>query len=166
MSSPSAKVATTLVTGASASAREQAIAALLADLPAHPPPPLPDRPDPHRSGAPAGVLSNSSSSSSAGAALPAASPARLESAVILEGMAASSTPLVSTPSLQVVRIAPGCLCCDGNLVLRVTLNRLLRQRPRRLYIGLARSEHLDQLRSWLQDAPYDQLLALNPDIQT
>lgn len=149
MSSTSAKVATTLVTGASASAREQAISALL------------DLPDAHHAARPAGAPANSSSSSS-----PGASSLRLDSAVILEGMAASSTPLVSTPSLQVVRIAPGCLCCDGNLVLRVTLNRLLRQRPRRLYIGLARSEHLDQLRSWLQDAPYDQLLALNPDIQT
>ena len=153
MSSTSAKVATTLVTGASAGAREQAIAALLARLPG--------QAATHHPDAPAGAHINSSSSSSSGAAT-----ARLESAVILEGMAASSTPLVSTSSLQVVRIAPGCLCCDGNLVLRVTLNRLLRQRPRHLYIGLARSEHLDQLRSWLQDAPYDQLLALNPDIQT
>jgi len=153
VSSTSAKVATTLVTGASAGAREQAIAALLARLPG--------QAATHHPDAPAGAHINSSSSSSSGAAT-----ARLESAVILEGMAASSTPLVSTSSLQVVRIAPGCLCCDGNLVLRVTLNRLLRQRPRHLYIGLARSEHLDQLRSWLQDAPYDQLLALNPDIQT
>ncbi|MBQ5941352.1 GTPase [Massilia sp. AB1] len=153
MSSTSAKVATTLVTGASASAREQAISTLLARLPG--------QAATHHPDAPAGAHIDSSSSSASGAAT-----ARLESAVILEGMAASSTPLVSTPSLQVVRIAPGCLCCDGNLVLRVTLNRLLRQRPRHLYIGLARSEHLDQLRSWLQDAPYDQLLALNPDIQT
>jgi hypothetical protein len=145
-----AKVATTLVTGASAIAREQAIAAALLD-------PSIDQPDPHNSSAPSDTSSPAS---------PGASSARLDSAVILEGMIASGTPLVSTPTLQVVRIAPGCLCCDGNLVLRVTLNRLLRQRPRRLYIGLARSEHLDQLRSWLQDAPYDQLLALNPDIQT
>jgi len=42
------------------------------------------------------------------------------------------------------------------------LNRLLRQRPRRLFIGLASSEHLDQLRSWLAAPPYDQLLALEP----
>ncbi|MBQ5950483.1 GTPase [Massilia sp. ST3] len=138
----SAKVATTLVTGDSAGAREDAIAALL-DA-AH---------------AARDALPDSHRSSGAGRR-------GLESAVILEGMAASSTPLVSSPSLQVVRIAPGCLCCDGNLVLRVTLNRLLRQRPQRLYIGLARSEHLDQLRSWLQDAPYDQLLALNPVLDT
>ncbi|MEH6436297.1 GTPase [Massilia sp. DD77] len=143
-----AKVATTLVTGDSAGAREDAIAALLDAVHASPAV-LPD------------VLPDSHKPSGAAAARPG-----LDSAVILEGMAASSTPLVSTPSLQVVRIAPGCLCCDGNLVLRVTLNRLLRQRPQRLYIGLARSEHLDQLRSWLQDAPYDQLLALNPVLDT
>lgn len=95
----------------------------------------------------------------------ACAPPNAGSAVILEGLAASEDPLVSTPTLKVVRIAPGCLCCDGNLVLRVTLNRLLRQRPQRLFIGLARSEHLDQLRSWLQDAPYDQLLVLNPVVQ-
>lgn len=85
-------------------------------------------------------------------------------AVILEGMGVAATPLESGDGLQVMRIAPGCLCCDGNLVLRVTLNRLLRQRPRRLFIGLASSEHLDQLRSWLAAAPYDQLLALNPTV--
>lgn len=83
-------------------------------------------------------------------------------AVILEGFGVAADPLENAPGLHVTRIAPGCLCCDGNLVLRVTLNRLLRQRPRRLFIGLASSEHLDQLRSWLQSAPYDQLLALDP----
>ena len=118
-----ARAATVLVTGASAAAREQAIAALLA---------------------------NSSTDSL--------------SAVILEGLGVAATPLETGPGLQVVRIAPGCLCCDGNLVLRVTLNRLLRQRPRRLFIGVASSEHLDQLRSWLAAPPYDQLLALNPTV--
>lgn len=77
----------------------------------------------------------------------------------------AATPLESGPGLQVLRIAPGCLCCDGNLVLRVTLNRLLRQRPGRLFIGVASSEHLDQLRSWLAAPPYDQLLALSPTVQ-
>lgn len=83
-------------------------------------------------------------------------------AVILEGVGVGATPLVAQPGLSVSRIAPGCLCCAGNLVLRVTLNRLLRQAPQRLFIGLASSEHLDQLRSWLAAAPYDQLLTLEP----
>ncbi|UVW29381.1 GTPase [Massilia sp. H6] len=125
------KVATVLVTGASAAAREAAIAARLA-------PTLPDGAD---GGTPwAGGLS----------------------AVILEGLAAGTSPIPDHPSVRLVRLASGCPCCAGNLVLRVTLNRLLRQGPQRLFIGLASSEHLDQLRSWLQESPYDQLLALEP----
>lgn len=145
-----ARVATTLVTGPSAGEREGAIAALLA-LPSH------------------GCVDHASAGSDAPASqtptAPRADLADRPSAVILEGLGMAADPLVSSPSLNVVRIAPGCLCCDGNLVLRVTLNRLLRQRPQRLFIGLARSEHLDQLRSWLQKAPYDQLLALNPVVE-
>jgi hypothetical protein len=87
--------------------------------------------------------------------------------VILEGLAPGNSPLDSLPAhVLSARIAPGCLCCAGNLVLRVTLNRLLRQRPERLFIGVARSEHLDQLRSWLQAEPYDQLLRLTSDLVT
>ncbi len=86
-------------------------------------------------------------------------------AIILEGLASGNSPLDDLPSGQTVaRIAPGCLCCTGNLVLRVTLNRLLRQRPRRIFIGVADSEHLDQLRSWLESEPYDQLLRLTSDL--
>jgi hypothetical protein len=89
-----------------------------------------------------------------------------KTAIILEGLAPGSSPLDSlSDHLDPARIAPGCLCCAGNLVLRVTLNRLLRQRPERLFIGVARSEHLDQLRSWLQSEPYDQLLRLTPDLE-
>ena len=89
----------------------------------------------------------------------------LHQAVIIEGLASGTSPLDSLPEhILFARIAPGCLCCAGNLVLRVTLNRLLRQRPERLFIGVARSEHLDQLRSWLQAEPYDQLLRLTPDL--
>jgi hypothetical protein len=88
-----------------------------------------------------------------------------KSAVILEGLPSGNSPLDSLPAhVLCARIAPGCLCCAGNLVLRVTLNRLLRQRPERLFIGVARSEHLDQLRSWLEAEPYDQLLRLTSDL--
>jgi len=118
-------VATTLVTGPGAAARERSILAQLQ------------------------------------AAGPGAAPA-----IILEGLPSGDAALDTvTPPLTIARIAPGCLCCTGNLVLRVTLNRMLRQRPERLFIGVARSEHLDQLRSWLQTEPYDQLLTLTPDLQ-
>ena len=85
-------------------------------------------------------------------------------AVILEGLADASSPLTPHSHLSVSRIAGGCLCCAGNLVLRVTLNRLLRHHPDRMLIGVGSSDHLDQLRSWLAGPPYDQLLALAPDL--
>ena len=89
-----------------------------------------------------------------------------KSGVILEGLAPGNSPLDTLPAHVLrARIAPGCLCCTGNLVLRVTLNRMLRQRPEHLFIAVARSEHLDQLRSWLQAEPYDQLLRLTPDLK-
>ena len=87
-------------------------------------------------------------------------------AAILEGLPDPRSILAASDSLEVHRIAPGCVCCTGNLVLRVTLNRVLRGRPARLFIGLANTEHLDQLRSWLQHPPYDQLLELTPDLRT
>jgi hypothetical protein len=87
-------------------------------------------------------------------------------AVILEGLADPGSSLVPSASLLISRIASGCLCCTGNLVLRVTLNRLLRQSPEHLFIGVADSGHLDQLRSWLQSEPYDQLLELTQDIHS
>jgi hypothetical protein len=83
-------------------------------------------------------------------------------AILLEGIPSGITILPD--HFDATRIAPGCLCCTGNLVLRVTLNRILRRHPERLFIGLASTEHLDQLRSWLSAPPYDQLLALTPDI--
>ena len=82
--------------------------------------------------------------------------------ILLEGLPDGRTFLPDHADVQ--RIAPGCLCCAGNLVLRVTLNRILRRHPERLYIGLASTEHLDQLRSWLRSSPYDQLLVLTPDL--
>ncbi|UOD33053.1 GTPase [Massilia violaceinigra] len=95
-----------------------------------------------------------------------AGPTHGVSAVLLEGLPSGQTVLSPSDSLPVHRIAPGCLCCTGNLVLRVTLNRILRLRPDRLFIGLAATDHLDQLRSWLQDPPYDQLLELTADLRT
>ncbi|MES2153315.1 MAG: GTPase [Pseudomonadota bacterium] len=117
-----ARLATTLVTGPGAGAREAAIGARLA-----------------------------------GVAL---------SAAILEGLPDGQAGLMASSTLILKRIAPACLCCTGNLVLRVTLNRLLRDRPGQLFIGLATQGHLDQLRSWLASPPYDQLLELMPDLAT
>ena len=95
-----------------------------------------------------------------------ATPCSDGAAVILEGLPDGNVMLEASAQLLISRIAPGCLCCAGNLVMRVTLNRLLRQRPARLFIGTADTTHLDQLRSWLSSTPYDQLLALMPDLHS
>ena len=98
------------------------------------------------------------------------------SVIILEGLSdggstlafdaadASAEASLVAPIPQVLRIAPGCLHCSGNLVLRVTLNRVLRRSPARLYISLASAEHLEQLRCWLSEPPYGDLLDLQSDI--
>lgn len=91
----------------------------------------------------------------------------LHTALILEGLPDGRSDLDTlAPNLQlkIARIAPGCMCCTGNLVLRVTLNRILRTRPERLYISVADSTHIARLRSFLTQAPYDTLLTLTDDI--
>lgn len=88
-------------------------------------------------------------------------------AVILEGLPDGSSALDAPhthPDLNIARIAPGCMHCIGNLVMRVTLNRMLRDKPQRLFISVANTEHLNQLREFLSNAPYDALLQLTPDI--
>jgi hypothetical protein len=88
-------------------------------------------------------------------------------AVILEGLPDGSSALDTTPAhpdLNIARIAPGCMHCIGNLVMRVTLNRMLRDKPQRLFVSVANTEHLEQLREFLTTSPYDALLQLTPDI--
>lgn len=104
-------------------------------------------------------------------------PSEGASVIILEGLSDGSSALsldpvdglfadkIVPPVLpQIIRIAPGCLHCSGNLILRVTLNRVLRRPPARLYISLASAEHLELLRSWLSEAPYGALLDLQDNI--
>ena len=105
------------------------------------------------------------------AAIAQALPPGQSTAVILEGLADGNSILAdlaertSPPAaLQLLRIAPGCLCCSGNLVLRVTLNRLLRHPPAHLFLSLADATHIEQLRSWLAASPYDAWLALEPEL--
>ncbi|NEX63833.1 GTPase [Noviherbaspirillum galbum] len=98
------------------------------------------------------------------AAIAAALDSSLHNAVILEGLPAGPAPLAAAPRLHVSRIAPGCLCCTGNLTLRVTLNRVLRTRPEHLFIAPATTGHLDALRAFLLAPPYDELLKLTQDL--
>ena len=82
-------------------------------------------------------------------------------AVILEGLPDGKSPPAPTHSqLHITRIAPGCFCCIGNLTLRVTLNRLLRTHPSRIYISIADITHLDKIQDFLSLPPYDTWLTL------
>ncbi len=83
-------------------------------------------------------------------------------ALILEGMPIDA--LNFDPSVQVVRLAPGCPCCTGNLVMRVTLNRILRKPPSQLFISIANEAHIDNLRNFLTQSPYDTLITLDDDL--
>lgn len=85
-------------------------------------------------------------------------------AVILEGLPAGKANPLDLPHIQLHRIAPACMCCTGNLTFRVTLNRVLRSKPARLYLGLSSIEHLDAIRHFLSAPPYDALLTLTPDL--
>jgi hypothetical protein len=85
-------------------------------------------------------------------------------AAILEGLPDGKPDAPLDGHAKLHRIAPGCLCCTGNLVLRVTLNRLLRDPPSALFIALADPTHLATLHAMLSAAPYDALLALKESI--
>ena len=101
-------------------------------------------------------------------AIAAAVPAGVACAAIIEGIPSGAAPLNEVPpdvSLVVVRVAPGCPCCTGNLTMRVTLNRVLRRSPARLYLSLSDATHRDQVLMFLQAPQYLDLLAIGPDLQ-
>ena len=94
-------------------------------------------------------------------------PAEASTAFILEGLADADSPLqtlVSNPHRRLIRVAPGCPCCSGNLVMRVTLNRMLRPPPDHLFISIANSAHIAAVRTFLREQPYDQYLELQDDL--
>ncbi|SMP77733.1 GTPase [Noviherbaspirillum suwonense] len=101
------------------------------------------------------------------AAIAASLQAGQQGAAILEGLpdGRSGSPLeaVLAPA-DIRRVAPGCLCCSGNLTMRVTLNRVLRHPPQRLFISLADASHLEQIREFLNAPSYQSLLTLTDDL--
>jgi G3E family GTPase len=102
------------------------------------------------------------------AAIAAALDQRIATAVILEGLASGQSVFDTSsnhPLLKLVRIAPGCICCTGSLTMRVTLNRILRHPPDRLFISLAQDAHLQQIHEFLRTHPYDRLLMLTEDLR-
>jgi hypothetical protein len=103
------------------------------------------------------------------AAIAAAIDPAVSTMLILEGLHrgnARDFTIGNNPNLQINRIVPGCPCCIGNLTMRVTLNRILRQRPARLYISVAANEHQDQFRRFIKEAPYHALLKFTEDLYT
>lgn len=88
----------------------------------------------------------------------------VQTAVLFEGMPSGSSSLPDTPRLTVAYIAPGCPCCTGSLVFRVTLNRILRTKPGHLYIAVATTGHLQTLRAFLSLPPYSESLSVVDDV--
>ncbi len=89
------------------------------------------------------------------------------SAAIVEGIAndrGALHALAAASVMKVIRVAPGCPCCTGNLTMQITLNRLLREKPVRLYLSLADASHLANVRKFLQQAQYLEHLELSPDL--
>ncbi len=129
-------LALTLVAGGSYAQREQAIAKL--------------------------CEADAASASASPSASPSVSPSAAASAciaVVLEGLPAGDLLLQSSGRLLIHRIAPGCFCCIGNLTMKVTLNRLLRQPLTHLYLAVASSAHLDNIQLTLAQPPYDNWFA-------
>ena len=63
---------------------------------------------------------------------------------------AAFSRLQAPPAVTVVRLAAGCVCCVGQLPLRVTLTRAVRQRPDAILLLLASHQHQSQVRQLLQ----------------
>lgn len=99
------------------------------------------------------------------AAIAAAIDPNASTAILIEGLPDGKTdPLAAWSTLQITRIAPGCICCSGNLTMRVTLNRILRRPPQRLFISLASDAHCDRIHAFLTQPPYDILLTFTKDL--
>jgi hypothetical protein len=70
-------------------------------------------------------------------------------AVFVEGV---FTALDLPADVAVTRLASGCVCCLGQVPLRVGITRAVRaQRPDALLLVVSRSEHLERVRALLAD---------------
>ena len=62
------------------------------------------------------------------------------------------TPLDAPDDVPLARLAPGCVCCVGQVPLRVTLIRTVRaHRPDAVLLLLATPDHLPRVRALLED---------------
>ncbi len=92
-------------------------------------------------------------------------PIAQRNAAILEGLPEGEFALLAFPDLALHRLAPGCMCCIGNLAMRVTLNRILRHPPARLFLGLSSADHVEKIIQFLQQDDYKTLLLMDQDIR-
>ena len=61
-------------------------------------------------------------------------------------------PLDAPEDVPLARLAPGCVCCVGQVPLRVTLTRTVRaHRPDDILLLLASAQHLARVRALLAD---------------
>ena len=61
-------------------------------------------------------------------------------------------PLNAPDDVALARLAPGCVCCVGQVPLRVTLTRIVRaHRPQEVLLLLASADHLPRVRALLED---------------
>ena len=61
-------------------------------------------------------------------------------------------PLEAPADVPLARLAPGCVCCVGQVPLRVTLTRAVRaHRPHQVLLLLATPDHLPRVRALLED---------------
>ena len=77
-----------------------------------------------------------------GRGLALAAQAGGSAALIVEG----GDRLLQAPTgVTLIQLAPACLCCVGELPLRVALARLLRQRPSAIWVEVSSLVHREQL---------------------
>lgn len=83
--------------------------------------------------------------------------------VLLEGLPQGVGSLESSQNLLLERLASGCFCCVGNLVVRIVLNRLIRSKTSHIFISLSQAEHVSSFKTFLQDPPYQELIQIESE---
>jgi hypothetical protein len=83
-----------------------------------------------------------------------------KTAILLEGLSSGKILLESKDNVIVVRIAPGCLCCNNNMIMRIYLNRLISQKPQQLFLSLSTDTHLEQIKQFFNSPDYEKLILL------
>jgi hypothetical protein len=76
-------------------------------------------------------------------------------------------PLEAPDDVPLARLAPGCVCCVGQVPLRVTVTRTVRAyRPDEILLLLASAEHLARVRALLADGSLGVRFDVRPGSET